>query len=245
MRSIATLVVTLALASPAAGQTTEQRSAEPAVTWSAEVDASSRYLWHGLPYSDGLVIWPGVSLAARGFTFDLSVNLDPHYDPTFNEHDLSVGYEQAIGRLVLRGAFSRYTYRELAGDPGSTSEVILGAAYSVGPGDVFTNHSFDVENYAGAYYADVGYGVEWELTPRSRLMADASVAFWSKFARKYGLPSDGPLGPAILNVELEQQLTRALAVRPHVTFTRLLDRTARRELDAPGVTFGAAIVIAY
>lgn len=245
MRFSATLLVMLALAGRAAAQTAEQPPPEPAFTWGGEVDISSRYLWHGLPYSDGVVIWPGVWLSAKGFTIDFSANLDPHYEPKFNEHDLTVGYEQAIGRLTLSGAFSRYTYREIAGDPGSTSEVILGAAYALGPGDVFTTHAFDVENYSGAYYADVGYAMNWELTPTSRLAADASIAFWSKFAKKYEVPSDGPLGPAILNVELEQQVTDAIAIRPHVTFTRLLDGTARRSVGTPAVTYGAAIVIAY
>lgn len=245
MRISTTFLLLLALAGRAAAQAAEQPPPEPTFTWGAEVDISSRYLWHGLAYSDGVVIWPGVWLSAKGFTVDFSANLDPHYDPRFNEHDLSVGYEQALGRLTLRGAFSRYTYRELSGDPGSTSEVVLGAAYTIGPGDVFTNHSIDVENYPGAYYADVGYVVERELAPRSRLTVDASVAFWSKFAEKYELPSDGALGPAMLNVSFEQRLASALAVRPHVTFTRLLDRTARRELDTPAVSYGIAVVIGY
>jgi len=59
------------------------------------------------------------------------------------------------------------------------------------------------------------------------------------------VPSDGPLGPAVLNVALVQRLTDAVGIRPHVTFTRLLDRLARQELDTPGVTYGVAIVFGY
>jgi hypothetical protein len=87
--------------------------------------------------------------------------------------------------------------------------------------------------------------VERAVTTNSLLEVDASVAFWTKFAEEYTVPSDGPLGPVILNVALLQKLTAAVGVRPHITFTRLLDRIARREVGTPGVTYGAAIVIGY
>jgi hypothetical protein len=232
-------------ASPPPVLPVEQRTPEPAVTWGAEVDTSSRYLWHGLPYSEGAVVWPSAWVSSKGFTIGLWANVDPNYRPTFNEYDLSVGYERAIGKLTITATFSRYTYREISGDPGSTSEAILRAAYSIGPGEVFATNAFDVENYAGAYYVDVGYAVERELTPQSLLKVDATVAFWTTFAEKYHVPSDGPLGPAVLNVALVQRLTPALGVRPHVTFTRLLDRVARRQVGTPGVTYGAAVVIGY
>ncbi len=218
---------------------------EPTVTWGAEVDASSRYLWHGLPYSDGVVVWPAAWLSARGFTFGLWTNIDPDYAPKFNEYDLSVGYERTIGRLAVSGTFSRYTYREISGDPGSTSEAIVRAAYAVGPGEIFTTNAFDVEKYVGAYYVDVGYAVEREVKPGSVLKVDGSVAFWTKFAEQYNVPTGGPLGPAVVNVAFEQKMTSVVGVRPHITFTRLLDRVARREVETPAVTYGAAIVIAY
>lgn len=223
----------------------DQRSPEPLVTWGAEVDFSSRYIWHGLPFSDGMVVWPSAWVSARGFTAGISANVDRHYDPTLNEYDIYAGYEGAIGSATLTGTFSRYTYRELSGDPGSTSEVILRAAYAIGPGEVFTTHSFDVERYVGSHYADVGYAVERELTPRSVLQVEAAIAVWKKFAEKYAIPSDGPFGPAMVDVALVHKLTPTVGVRPHVTFTRLLDRTARAQLGTPGVSYGAAIVIGY
>jgi hypothetical protein len=242
----AVALLLLASGGGAAAQTPpagEPAGSDATVTWGAEFDLSSRYLWHGLAYSDGLVVWPSAWVSAQGFTATLSANLDPNYEPTFNEFDVDLVYERSVGRLTLNGAFSRYTYRELEGDPGSTSEVTLGAAFTVGPGDVFTTHAIDVEHYRGSYYAEVGYAVSWELTPASQISADASIAFWSKFAEKYGLPSDGPLGPATINVAFEQKITPALGVRPHVTFTRLLDAAARHALDTPAVTYGATIVI--
>jgi hypothetical protein len=221
----------------------DQHAPEPTVTWGAEVDTSSRYVWHGVPYSEGVVVWPSAWLSAKGLTVGVWVNVDHLYRPQFNEYDLSVGYERAIGKLTISGTLSRYTYREIAGDPGSTSEAIVRAAYAIGPGEVFTTTSFDVEKHVGAYYTDIGYLVERELTPRSLLKLNASVAFWRTFAASYNLPSDGPFGPATLSVALVRKLTAAIGVRPQVTFTRLLDGAARRELATPGVTYGVALVI--
>lgn len=244
----AAVVLTLSFSAGGAAQTSAARPAEeaapePTVTWGVELDTSSRYVWHGLPYSEGWVVWPSAWLAAKGFTVGLWTNLDPHYDPTFNEYDVSVTYERPIGRLTVAGTFSRYTYREVAGDPGSTSEAIVRAGYALGPGEVFSTHSFDVEKYRGAYYVDMGYAVERELTPNSALLVDGSVAFWKKFVEKYDVSTGGPLGPATLNIALVQKLTAGVGIRPHVTFVRLLDRTARREVGTPGVTYGVAIVI--
>jgi len=219
-----------------------QRTPEPGVTWGGEVDSSSRYVWRGLPYSEGAVVWPSAWISGKGFTFSLWVNADHRYRPRFNEYDVSAAYERTVGRLTVTGTFSRYTYREVAGDPGSTSEAVVRAVYSIGPGEAFATSSFDVEKYRGAYYVDFGYAVDRDLSSKSLLKLDASVALWTKFAEKYGVPSDGPLGPATVNVALVQKLTAAFAVRPHVTFTRLLDPGARHALRTPWVTYGVAVL---
>ena len=278
MRLSAIVVIWLGLAGAASAQEARppatppvaapEDAPEPAVTWGAELDTSSRYIWHGLPYSTGAVAWPSAWVSAKGLTATLWTNFDPNYlhekvtrtgqtitvdGPTFNEYDLTFAYEREIKKkLTLTGTFSRYTYRELKNrdiDPGSTSEVIARAAYKAGPGEIFTTHSFDVEKHRGAYYAEVGYGVEHEVNPKSKfgstLKVDGSLAFWSKFAEKYGVDSDGPLGPATLNVAWVQKLAPYLSIRPHMTLLRLMDAATRLQQEQPGFsktpTFSAGI----
>jgi len=98
------------LAGVAAAQDATQPSAttptsltEPVVTWGGEVDFVSHYLWRGLPYSQGRVVWPSVWVSAHGVTVSLFMNYDPDYDPTLNEYDISVGYERTVGSLTLTG----------------------------------------------------------------------------------------------------------------------------------------------
>lgn len=266
MRLSTTAVIWLSLAGSAVAQATQppavpaaaQEPAEPVVRWGAELDTSSRYIWHGLPFSTGVVVWPSAWVSTKGVTLTLWTNFDHRYvnttpfnpqrlpGPTFNEYDISLAYEREVGHLTLTGTFSRYVYLEAKGViPQSTSEVIARVAYAAGPGKMFTTHSFDVDKHRGAYYLETGYALERELHTKSTLKVDGSITFWSKFAEKYGITSDGPLGPATLNAALVQQLTPFIAVRPHVTFMRLLDGAARRELGTPGFTYGVALTFGY
>jgi hypothetical protein len=237
--------------------------ARPAVTWGAELDTSSRYIWHGIPYSTGAVVWPSAWVSTKGLTVTLWTNFDPGYlhakktragdvitvnGPTFNEYDLSAAYERSFGKLTVTGTVSRYTYREPKDrdiDPGSTAEVLLRAEYTAGPGEIFTIHSIDVEAHRGAYYVEAGYGLERELGPKSTLKVDASVAFWSKFVKNYDLGDYGSMGPATVNVALVRHLTPFISVRPHVTFMRPLNGNARRGLGTPGVSGGLALTLGY
>ncbi len=229
------------------------------VTWGGEVDTSSRYIWHGLPFSVGSVVWPSAFVSTKGLTVTLWSNFDPNYlhnkftrkgvllkdlvGPIFNEHDLSAAYERKIGKLTLMGSFSRYTYREpqnLDIDPGSTSEVIGRFAYPAGPGEVFTTQSVDVEAHRGAHYAETGYAFKRELNPNTTLRVDGNIAFWSTFIRKYGYDSYGSMGPATLNVALVQKLTPPVSLRPHLTFMRMLNPNARSGLHLPRISGGVA-----
>ena len=249
---------------PAPAPPAQAEAAAPAVTWGAELDTSSRYIWHGIPYSTGAVLWPSAWVSMKGFTVTLWSNLDPGYvhdkftrtgvllkdldGPVFNEYDLTAAYERTFGKLTLTATFSRYTYREpkdLDIPPGSTSEVMGRFALAAGPGEVFMTHSIDVEAHRGAYFVETGYGLERQLRPKTTLSVDGSVAFWSKFVKNYGLGDYGSMGPATVNVAIVQQLTPVISVRPHLTFMRLLNEKARRELGTPGVSGGVALTVGY
>ncbi len=93
---------------------------------------------------------------------------------------------------------------------------------------------------AGAQTAEPTFTCGAEVDTSSRYLW-----FWTKFAEKYNVPTDGPLGPAVVNVALVRKLTSVVGIRPHITFTRLLDRVARRGLETPAVSYGAAVVIGY
>ena len=216
----------------------------PVITWGAEMDVVSRYVWRGFPYSQGPVVWPSAWVSARGVTVSLFTNIEPGYDPALNEYDVSVTYERTVGRLTLAATYARYAYGE--GDVWvSTTELIGRAAYAVGRGEFFTSHAFDVDLYRGAYYLEAGYALTHELDSGSTLTADATVAFWPKFIDKYAGVSDSPTGPVSLNVAWARQLTPHVAVRPHFTLSRIPDARVRKLLAHPAATFGIAAVIDF
>lgn len=256
MRHVAILACWLVLGGAASAQTpppsrtAPTAAAEaPVVTWGAELATASQYIWRGIEYSTGAVIWPSGWVSAKGFTFTVWANLDPDYNsdgvsPVFNEHDLSIAYTRTVGKVSLTGTYLHYGYREAPDvDPGSTSEVIARVGYGLGPGEIFTTHAFDVDTYRGSYYLEAGYAFAKELGPRSTLKVDGSLSVWPTFIEKNADNiTDSTFGPATLNIALVQRLAPFFAVRPHVTFMRVLDSTARRVLSPPGAIVGIAAV---
>ena len=208
---------------------------------------ASQYVWRGFRYSEGVVVWPSVWIAARGLTASLFFNYDRDSDPRWNEYDLELTYDRSVGRLTLTGGYARYTYYD-ADSNGVTSEVIGRTDFSLGPGRAFTTHALDVEKYSGSYYLEAGYAFEREIGAISTISADASIAFWSTFIDRYTREAatnivDGTVGPLMLNVSYLRKVAPGLAVRPSLSFVRIGDATARRLLDPPGATASLAIVV--
>jgi hypothetical protein len=238
--------------------------AEPEVSAGVEVDLVSRYLWRSIPYSyQGKVVWTTAWVSTRGFTFSAFMNGDERWRPHINEVDFVAAYERTLGKVTLTGSYNLNTYYY---DPSSinyrTSELIGRIDFAAGPGQIFTSHAVDVQHYKGAYYAEVGYAAEREVAPKWTLAGDGSVAFWGPFSRRYFSDPDfydppipsSTLGPLTVNVSLSRQLTDLIAVRPHVTFSRVLDRTTREAFDSydrdiggkvnsRGVVVGVAVTI--
>jgi hypothetical protein len=251
MRAIAAALIWLALGGLVHAQDASQPSGavavsrpEPVVTWGGEVDVVSRYLWRGFSYSKGKVVWPTVWASAHGFTASLFTNYDPGYRPKLNEYDISVTYERTVGKLTVEGTCVRYAYFENDTSQ-ATTELIGRVARSVGPGEIFTTHAFDVNRYRGSYYLEAGYAIERELDPKSTLTADASIVFWSKFIEKYAGASGKPVGPLSVNVAFTRQLAPHLRVRPHFTLSHIPDEEIRQLLDPPTATFGVAAVVDF
>lgn len=270
MRVLATMGVWVMLAAGAAAQTVPPApaappapEAEPAVTWGIEFDSLSRYLWRGIPYSyQGRVLWSSAWLSTRGLTVTLFTNYDHRWTPNVNEADVSASYEHSIGKVKLTGSYNWYSYYY---DPNSinyrTSELIGRVGLAAGPGEIFTTHAFDIQHYRGSYYAEVGYKTERELAPKWTFTADGTVAFWPTFSDKYfsdpvfydpPIPSS-TMGPLTVNAAVAYRLAEYLSVRPHVTFSRVLDKTTREAFDSyddefekvnsRGVIVGVAVTI--
>ncbi|MEX1130004.1 MAG: hypothetical protein WEB50_15650 [Vicinamibacterales bacterium] len=251
MRAIAVAVIWSALVGIVAAQDTSGPSTalppsppEPVITWGAEVDVVSKYVWRGFPYSQGKVVWPSAWVSARGVTVSLFTNIEPGYDPALNEYDISVTYERTVGRLTVAATYVRYAYGEgalwLA-----TTELVGRAGYAVGPGEIFASHAFDVDLYRGSSYLEAGYAFTRELGSKSTLSVDATVAFWSTFIEKYAGVSNSTIGPLSVNVACTRQLARHFSVRPHVTLSRIPDARVRILLNPPAATFGLAAVLEF
>jgi hypothetical protein len=275
MRLLATIAAWVILSGAAAAQTPQEGAAqttpdveppEPAVTSGVEFDVLSKYLWRGIPYSRGKVLWSTAWVSTHGFTVTIFTNTDKQWSPHWNEFDFAAAYERSFGRVTLTGSYNLYSYYDNTLFDGSeagtyrTSELIARAGVSAGPGEAFTTHAFDIQHFKGSYYAEAGYKVERDIDSKWTMSGDVSVAFWHKFAEKYFVPPiydpipPSAMGPLTVNAAVAYQLTRFLSVRPHLTLSRVLDKTTREAFDSffqdesnsansNGVVFGVAVTL--
>jgi hypothetical protein len=119
-------------------------------------------------------------------------------------------------------------------DPFGTAEVTVGLSRTVGPVEVFTDHSLDIVGYPGAYYGDAGLGFEQELTPGLPFAGSASLG-WA--TAEFNDECLGVRRAALNCAEAEVSLTWTtwglVYLRPHVGASLLLDSALRQAVDRP------------
>src|SRR5262245_61908002 len=91
----------------------------------AEVDTVSRYVWRGIPYSDGAVVQPSAWIAGHGFSFNAWSNFvaaDEINRGTFDQIFFTATWQRALGRVRIEPTFQGYSSRA-AGGAGSATTV--------------------------------------------------------------------------------------------------------------------------
>jgi hypothetical protein len=105
------LALVLAAAWLAAGTAHAQEPAghEPVVRVTSETALVSAFLWRGWVVHDGFCAQPTNALHVGGLTVSSWFNLALD-EPSITEHDLTVEYGRAIGRLTLTGGWIHYFF---------------------------------------------------------------------------------------------------------------------------------------
>lgn len=143
---------------------------EETPTASGDVGMFSKYVWRGWELSDdSIVIQPSATVGYKEFSFNIWGNLDTDYvatgDSDFNETDLTLAYDTAVGPVAL--GFG-YIYYGLEGD--DTSEMYISASYDTLLSPTLTIYR-DIDLFPGIY---VNFGLSHSIELSNDMSLDLS-----------------------------------------------------------------------
>jgi outer membrane scaffolding protein for murein synthesis (MipA/OmpV family) len=249
--SIALAAGVLACFAPAARAQSEEASADPGWSVGAELDLNSRYLWRSLVWNDKRVAQPSVWIGRSGWTISAWSNFVLGDEPNrrqFNEVDLRLSYETALGPFVIQPAVNIYSYpnQDRIENP-TTGEFEIQVSTSLGKFSLETGHFIDFLENGGGYVGEVGLAYEDEPSEGLILDAAARVTFANARFNEFYIPYErGAIGALVLELGLTARLTDSVSVRPHLEWNRILDAGVRAALSvSPWIAAPRASVINF
>lgn len=229
----------------AAAQDPGGQEPERAVSFGAEADLNSSYIWRGIRFNEGLLVQPSAWISAYGFTCTAWANVvadekDPAVETGLNEMDFILEYAIMAGNVELAPSFTYYHYPE--DETFNTGELALRAVLPVGPASLATDQIVDVMEYEGAYFGDVGIEYEREINSMLSFSSYLYVRWASAtFNESYVGLSKGALNVTDLGVALPCYITENLYLTPHVELNYILDEELADYLDDNPYNFGLKI----
>jgi hypothetical protein len=215
---------------PAPADDAGNAGAAKALSYGAEVDVSSRYVWRGLAFSEYPVLQPSARLSAYGATLGLSssayLGAEPGVEDTVSELDVTGNYTFTFGATSLTPSIGAFFYPHAPW----TSE--LGATLSQDLSVLLlqTRQALDIADNAGGWYGDVAAGRSQPLGASVLLNATTSLGWGSgSFGRYYIDDSIVGMhwGALQLDTSLVISATDAVYLRLHGTASRLVERSIR------------------
>ena len=215
------------------------------LSFGAELDGNSRFVWRGLALSEGPVLQPSARVSLAGFTLTPWANFafrEGDAPAGFNELDFTLDYSRDVFNLTVNPSFSLYLYPNQADAP-PTGELALALSSPVGPVSVFTDHSVDLIATPGAYFGDAGLSFERDLV-RSLAVETSASAGWG--SARFNEANVGVNRAALDLGRADLALTWSpgglFYLRPHAALSVLLDRELRAAVSNPLlITGGLAI----
>lgn len=214
-----------------------------------ETDFNARYVFRGLAYSQGPVKQTSVWVTVAGFTAYAWGNFVLGQEPQrgeFNELDFGFSYQREWKRLRVEPGLDFYRYRPLAPDQSPpTGEASIKLSYPAGPLRIFTKQTLDIGSYRGAYFGEAGVSYERTLSRKTTMAASGGGGWASaKFNAAYIGVSKRAFNLVGAELSLTYAPSRRYYLRPHVEFTRIMDRRLGAYLSSPTIgNFGLAFGI--
>lgn len=222
------LSVAILLAIGSLGQAPEE-AASPPLSVGAETEAVSRYVWRGLAWTEGPAIQPSAWVSAFDTTLTAWGNVvagEEANQGQLNEVDLTLQHSREWAGLAFDFSIGTLLYpNQRRQESPRTGEAAVTTSLPVGPVELFTSHTVDLAQYAGAWFGT--FGATWaseQLAGDLGLEATATVG-----AASAGF-NEAYVGPSITAVEVAS-LDLAATWRP-LSFGYLRLRTSGSSLLA-------------
>jgi hypothetical protein len=225
---------------------------EAGTSYSAEIDVNGRYVSYGIPLTAGLAVQPSLSITRRSYTLGLWGNINASrrggasaLARQWDELEVSLFKSIERGSSTIEPGAILYLFPN-ASSP-ATGELALRLSRRWGKLRAFSNHVLDVARYSGAYFGELGLSREHAFSPRAEAEARASLGFAS---RRFNEVNIGPRKSALNVLALDLSFTYALSdrsyLRPHLSFTRILDGELKQALEDPDIlNLGVAVGTAF
>lgn len=216
---------------------------QPSVSRGFEFDYNGRYVWRGLPCSDGPVLQQSFWLTVNDLTFGVWANRDLEAAGCHqtNELDYYVSWETEWLGASLENTVQLYTYPNVP-DAESTLTADVVASWEIGDFSLFTTQSVDLAEYAGAYYGDVGLSYAMDIGHETAMESSISIGWASRAFNEayFGCPK-AALNAVAIRVSATRPLTDRSYVRAHFDYSSLLDHELRDSVsDASIASLGIA-----
>jgi hypothetical protein len=212
------------------------------ISYGAEIDVSSGYADRGIVISDRPVFQPVTWVSGSVGTFSLwsNVTLAKTTDGSRPQIlDAEVTREHEWGNVTIEPAIKMFLYRDPLNIARTSSiEGWLNLSYHAGPFRLFTNHSFDVLAYKGAYFGEAGIAFERRVSRRIGVEGSFDTGWASStFNDAYVDVDKSALNFIRVDSLLTAYVKPHLYIGPHVQFSTIVDRAVRAELARPTVFF--------
>lgn len=218
----------------------EADSAEVAPAWSGglEMAATNRYIWHGIPVTEGPLFQPYAWITHSNLTFALwsNVNLTkPDDDIKRDEINVILAYEMALGKFSVTTEFDYYYYIDQPGVPNS-GEIYLKAGYPFGIFTASAGVVADVIEYPGSIYLEQRLEATKELNKSFSLWGAVTLGSGLKKFNEANLfdSEDNPIAKSKVNqATLDLNLTYTAASGLYLTPFFQYNQTLSQELEYP------------
>jgi len=205
-------------------------------TFGFESDFSSRYIWHGLAFSSGPVLQNSAWISKANLTASVWSNLDLDTATEvsrLNELDLSLAYETSLHKLGIQASLQTYLYPDQPESP-STAEISLTLSYGTPVLQPFMIHTFDIKEYGGAYFGELGLRSSWEFNDKVSAEAMIETGYGSgKFYRAYVGEFKSAFQHICFEATATWNISNSLYVRPHFATATIFNNAIKRAVEKP------------